>query len=456
MPKTIRFYSLARTTNALKKAHMDINGAYVHYELFQQVCARRNVKFPLDSTFRAQYKEITELDKSSRDIRQQANKLQKEMADLKKSKASKDSITDILTKLSSLKPLIKANSDMKQELEDSLYLQVANLPNLIHEDVQSEQVLIEYINPTENLLDPNASKDYPLVEDPKRDHKDIMEQFGIVNFTKATSNSGRGWYYLLGGAAMLEQALVQYALSLARKSGFKMIIPPSIVKTEITNACGFKPRDQNNETQVYELPDDLCLTGTAEIPLASLYSDYEFKGSKQLPLNLVGVSRSYRAEAGAAGRDTRGLYRVHEFTKVELFSWTKPEQSEETFNNLVEFQKKFVSSLGLTARVLIMPSDDLGNPAYKKIDIEVLMPGRGAWGEITSTSNCLDFQSRRLSTKFRDHDKSKFVHTLNGTACAVPRVILAIVENFYDPVRDVIEIPKVLRPYMDDMEFISK
>lgn len=450
-----RFYSVARATNTLKRPQMDLKAGYVNYELFQRVCERRNVKFPLNSRFRDDFDQISHLDESSRDIRQQANKLQKQLGELKKSGATKDQITAVLTQLSTLKPRIKVNNDLKQQLEDSLHSQVANLPNFIHEDVQSEQVLLEYINPTEFLLVENAPKDYPLVEDPKRDHKDIMERFGIVNFTKATANSGRGWYYLLGGAAMLEQALVQYALSSARKAGFQMVIPPSIVKTEITNACGFKPRDQNNETQVYELPDDLCLTGTAEIPLASLYSDHEFKG-KDLPLNMVGVSRSYRAEAGAAGRDTRGLYRVHEFTKVELFCWTKPEQSEDTFNKLVDFQRDFVRSLGLTARVLVMPSDDLGNPAFKKIDIEVLMPGRGAWGEVTSTSNCLDFQSRRLTTKFRDSDKSKFVHTLNGTACAVPRVILAIIENFYDPIRDVIVIPEVLRPYMDDMEFISK
>lgn len=455
MLRAARFYTVGRTTNCLKKAQMDLKATYDHYALFQRVCQRRNVKFPLEPDFQAKYEQIAVLDASSMENRQQANQLQKKLGELKKSKAEEAQIKVVLDQLSALKPVIKANNDLKQQIQDDLYTQAANLPNYIHKDVQSEQVLVEYLNPTEALLDPAAPKDYPLKPNEKRDHKDIMERFGIVNFSKATTNSGRGWYYLLGGAAMLEQALVQYALSLARKSGFTMATPPSIVKTEITNACGFKPRDQNNETQVYELPDNLCLTGTAEIPLASLYSDYEFK-AKKLPLNLVGVSRSYRAEAGAAGRDTRGLYRVHEFTKVELFCWTKPEQSEETFDKLVEFQKKFVSSLGLTARVLIMPSDDLGNPAYKKIDIEVLMPGRGAWGEVTSTSNCLDFQSRRLTTKYREHDKARFVHTLNGTACAVPRVILAIVENFYDPTRDVIVIPEVLRPFMDDMEYISK
>lgn len=439
-----------KSTNALKRAVLDISGAYKNFEQFQNICARRNIPFPLSSAFRSDYDTLSRLKLAATGYKQQTKKLQKELLQVKKAQY-KSKLSELTDRLSQLKNLDRQNSVTKSELEDSLFKQVANLPNLIDASVGENQLLCDYLNPLPNidpLVDP--------IPNEKFDHKHIMEKHNLVNFTKATIISGRGWYYLLNEAAMLEQALIQYALSMARKNGFKMIIPPSIVKTEVTNACGFKPRDQNNETQVYELKsDDLCLTGTAEIPLAALYSNHEFKES-DLPLNHVGVSRSYRAEAGAAGRDTRGIYRVHEFTKVELFSWTKGDvnSSMPVFDKIVNFQKEFISSLGLTARVLIMPANDLGNPAFKKIDIEVLMPGRGKWGEVSSTSNCLDFQSRRLNTRYKSQ-KSDWVHTLNGTACAIPRVVLAIIENNYDPVNDCIKIPKVLQKYMDDIEYIK-
>lgn len=452
-----------RTTNSLKKAHLDLKYAYENYQKFQEICAKRNVKFPLSDTFVHDYDRLKKLSDTVLNFKHESKKLQNTLKALKiqEKKSNADNLLDqeqILDKLAKFKPILKEKAEIHTELEDRLLAQVSNLPNLIHPSVQRKQTLVEYLNPTKEIVNANTD-DYEVKTDVRFDHKDIMERFGIVNFSQATKVSGRGWYYLLGDAALLEQALIQYALQLARRAGFKMAIPPSIVKTEVTKACGFMPRDTNNETQVYELQtDDLCLTGTAEIPLAALYADKEFLNT-ELPVNLVGLSRSYRAEAGAAGRDTRGLYRVHEFTKVELFSWTMPDEavSMKQFDDIVEFQKQFIRSLGLTARVLIMPYDDLGAPAYKKIDIEVLMPGRGAWGEVSSTSNCLDFQSRRLITKVRDPSdkKLKFVHTLNGTACAVPRVVLAIIENFYEPTTDTITIPEVLRPYMDGMTVIK-
>lgn len=452
-----------RTTNALKKAQLDLKQIYHEFNNFKTICEKRNVPFPLNENFQKDYEKLQSLNQIVLDFKHETKKLQKLLKDLKieqkKNKSNNLSEQEVLLeKLSNYKPMINENLSLQTQLEDKLYSEISMLPNYIHSSVQDKQVLVEYINPTKEIENANTD-DIELESNPKLDHKDIMERLGLVNFGQATKISGRGWYYLIGDGALLEQALIQYALKKARQAGFKMVLPPSIVKTEVTSACGFMPRDTNNETQVYELKtDDLCLTGTAEIPLAALYSNHEFKDG-ELPLNLVGLSRSYRAEAGAAGRDTRGLYRVHEFTKVELFSWTTPDEtiSMNQFDKIVEFQKDFFRSLGLTARVLIMPHDDLGAPAYKKIDIEALMPGRGAWGEVSSTSNCLDFQSRRLITKVRDpkDSKLKFVHTLNGTACAVPRVVLAIIENFYNPETDTITIPEVLRPYMDDKTEIS-
>lgn len=456
-------FANVRTTNTLKKAQLDLKKAYQEFDLFKEVCSRRNVPFPLSETFKSDYEKLLKVAETVLNFKHESKRLQKLLKDLKiaQKKQDVDNITqqeDILDKLSKYKPILHEKSKLQSDLEDKLFLQIACLPNYIHPSVKDKQVLVEYINPSDEIKNANTD-DFEVTSNSIYDHKEIMEQLGLVNFNQATKISGRGWYYLIGDGALLEQALIQYALKKARQAGFEMVIPPSIVKTEVTNACGFMPRDTNNEKQVYELEnDDLCLTGTAEIPLAALNSNSDLK-STTLPLNLVGLSRSYRAEAGAAGRDTRGLYRVHEFSKVELFSWTYPDekQSMDQFNKIVAFQKDFIKSLGLTARVLIMPSDDLGAPAYKKIDIEVLMPGRGAWGEVSSTSNCLEFQSRRLLTKVRDpsDNKLKFVHTLNGTACAVPRVVLAIIENFYDPKTKTITIPEVLRPYMDDKSVIK-
>lgn len=447
-----------RTTNTLKKAQLDLKKAYNEFDTFEEICKRRNVPFPLSSTFKKDYEKLQMIEETVLNFKHESKQLQKLLKDLKiaQKKNNIDNIIEqenVLDKLAKYKPILNEKAKLQTKLEDELFVQISSLPNYIHSSVKEKQILVEYINPTEEIKRANTD-DFVVESDPKFDHKDIMERLNLVNFSQATKISGRGWYYLIGDGALLEQALIQYALKCGRKAGFKMILPPSIVKTEVTKACGFMPRDTNNETQVYELQnDDLCLTGTAEIPLAALYANHEFSNT-ELPLNVVGLSRSYRAEAGAAGRDTRGLYRVHEFTKVEIFSWSNPNEADsmKQFDSIVNFQKDFIKSLGLTARVLIMPHDDLGAPAYKKIDIEVLMPGRGSWGEVSSTSNCLDFQSRRLITKARDPNdkKLKFVHTLNGTACAVPRVVLAIIENFYNPEANSITIPEVLRPYMDD------
>ena len=279
-----------------------------------------------------------------------------------------------------------------------------------------------------------------------------------MHFNIAARISGSSWYYLVGDGALLEQALIQYGLSKARVNGYTMIIPPSIVKNEIISACGFKPNDQNGEQQVYQLTnDDLSLIGTAEIPLGAYHSSSTFPSSQNYPIKYVGISRSYRAEAGARGSDTKGLYRVHEFTKVELFHFTTPDKAAQELEDLKNLQISIIEDLGLSAKMINMPSSDLGAPALKKFDCEAWMPGREGWGELTSCSNCSDYQSRRLGIRYedgKDENKLKYIHTLNGTCVAIPRVIVAIMEQFYDPATESIIIPKVLRPYMDDKERI--
>ncbi|ODV61909.1 putative serine--tRNA ligase DIA4 [Ascoidea rubescens DSM 1968] len=356
-----------------------------------------------------------------------------------------------------------------KNLELEIFKISNDLPNLIDPSVGDEQIVDSYINlpsedaeffsslPTTQQQEEYLSSKY---SSSNLDHKTIGENFNILDFKTAVKISGTSWYFLINDGALLEQALIQYVTKEARKLNFSFVIPPSIVRSEITNACGFRPRDQNNEQQIYELTNDnLCLTGTAEIPLASLNMN-KILEKTQLPKKYVGVSRSYRAEAGARGKDPKGLYRVHEFTKVELFIYSTQENSNTELENLKNFQIKLIEKLGLFSRVLNMPTDDLGAPAYKKYDIEAWMPGRSKWGEITSTSNCTDYQSRRFNIKYNDIDKngkkiSKFAHTLNGTAVAIPRVILALIENNYDKNNNCIWIPEPLREYMDGRDRIT-
>ena len=348
--------------------------------------------------------------------------------------------------LAELKKEFQTASAAFKETQDQAFETCLSLPNLVHKRVPlSDPEVVEWINPL-TQYDANSS----------RDHHDIMVRKKLVDFQSAATLTGNSWYYLINEGALLEQALTLYATKKAREHGFAMCIPPSVAKNEVIDACGFRPRDMNNEQQIYHVADTTWgLTATAEIALAGMGINTTMDLSPG-PKKVCGISRSYRAEAGARGKDTRGLYRVHEFTKVELFCWSTPDQSEQVLEDLRRFQIELVSELGLSAKVLNMPANDLGAPAFQKYDIEAWMPGRGSFGEITSTSNCTDFQSRRMNTKFKDPStgKASYVHTLNGTALAVPRVIIALVENFYDPKSDSIAIPEPLIPYMDGKESI--
>ncbi|KAK7205748.1 hypothetical protein BZA70DRAFT_276950 [Myxozyma melibiosi] len=385
----------------------------------------------------------------------------------------------ILARLSELKQIGGEVDDKIAELEEKIRNYMDYVPNLLPDDAPvDEEEVVKYLNPSDPSLVPEAiiSDDEfrrPIDYEEKRpDHVDIGVELGIIDLTTASKVSGHAFYYLVGDGALLEQALIQYALSKAAQAGFKLMAPPSVVRREYALACGFRPRAADGERQIYNLTvaggtaaeeenaaGRLCLTGTAEIPLAAWASDRAFKPD-ELPLKVAGVSRSYRAEAGAHGRDTRGIYRVHEFTKVELFAWVsgvneslEPCEKESPastamLEELRKLQEEILSDLGLHCRVLNMPTTDLGASAYKKYDIEAWMPGRQGWGEVTSASNCTDYQARRLHTRLRTEASLAPVHTLNGTAMAVPRVIAAILETFYDPGRKAVWIPVPLRRFM--------
>ncbi|KAJ7446430.1 hypothetical protein B0H11DRAFT_2248871 [Mycena galericulata] len=281
----------------------------------------------------------------------------------------------------------------------------------------------------------------PIPATPKRDHVTIARKFGLIDFESA---------------ALLEMALTNYALSIAVKHGFTPVTTPDVVRSEIASRCGFQPRDDPDSpaSQVYHISSktqELILSATSEIPLGGMFAN-KIVADTALPLKVVGLGRAFRAEAGARGADTRGLYRVHQFTKVELFAVTKQEDSEK----MMEEMKAVQTAITEWSRVLDMPTEELGASAYRKYDIEAWMPGRGAWGEVSSLSNCTDYQSRRLHIRYQTHSPTAtkpttFTHTLNGTAAAIPRLIIALLENgaTFDEHGELVGIalPEVLRPF---------
>ncbi|CAG8472497.1 1006_t:CDS:1 [Funneliformis mosseae] len=289
-----------------------------------------------------------------------------------------------------------------------------------------------------------------------KDHLTLCKQLNLINLDQASNVTGSSWYYLMNEGALLELALIQYGIEKAIQKGFKPIITPDVIRNEFSDACGFQPRDDENLSQNYfisnESSQNLILSATAEIPLAGLYSN-KILSHKELPIKLVGFGRAFRAEAGARGLETKGLYRVHQFSKVELFTLTGHDQSDRMFEEIIELQEEIYKDLGLCFRVMDMPTSELGASAYRKYDMEVWMPGRGKWGEISSASNCTDYQSRRLNIRYKSN-VTEFVHTLNGTAIAVPRLIIALLENFQKDDGSV-AIPKVLRKWMGNMEVIK-
>jgi seryl-tRNA synthetase len=283
-----------------------------------------------------------------------------------------------------------------------------------------------------------------------RDHVEIGKALDLIDFEAGAKVSGHGFYFLRNDAVLLDLALQSYALEVLIRRGFTPITTPDLARDRILEGIGFSPRGP--ETQVYAVEDsDLCLIGTAEITLGGMLAD-EVLDEEQLPTKYVGLSHCFRTEAGAGGRASKGLYRVHQFTKIEMFAFTTPEASGAMHAEMLAIEEELFGGLGLPYRVLDICSGDLGGPAYRKYDIEAWMPGRGEageYGEVTSTSDCTDYQSRRLNIRYRPTGQkgTRFVHTLNGTAIAISRAIIAILENYQQADGSVL-IPEVLQSRM--------
>jgi len=276
-----------------------------------------------------------------------------------------------------------------------------------------------------------------------RDHLDLGLALDMIDMERAAKASGSRFAFLKGDLVLLQIALVRYALDVVAGRGFQPVIPPVLVREEAMYGTGFFPTDR---AQVYETVDGDCLVGTSEVPLAAMHMD-EFLDEERLPLRYAGYSTCFRREAGAAGRDTRGLMRVHQFEKVEMFSFCRADDSESEHQLILATEEQLLQGLGIPYRVVNIAAGDLGAPAAQKFDCEAWLPGQRQYRELTSCSNCTDYQARRLNCRFRTAAGPRFVHTLNGTAIAMGRTMIAIMEN-YQRADGTIAVPEVLRPLL--------
>ncbi len=378
-----------------------------------------------------QYRETLE---SVESLRSQRNTLTKE---------DKDKGIQIKQKLQTLEPSLK---DYKQQ-RDQLLLQIPNLVHKLTPKGQSEDDNVE--------LRQVGTK--PLFNFTPQDHVTLSKHLDLIDFEKGAQVSGSQFYYLKNEAVLLEIALINYALDILIKEGFTPLMTPDLAKSRYYLGTGYQPKGQEAQTYVIQ-DEDLGLIATAEVTLAGYHADHVFN-YKDLPKKYVGVSHCFRQEAGAYGKFSKGLYRVHQFTKIEMYAFCTPDQSDQIHTDFLNLEEKIWQGLEIPYRVLEMCDADLGGQAVRKYDLEAWMPGKGEngeWGEITSTSNTTDFQARRLNIKYQDiQGKNQFAHTLNGTAIAVSRAIVAIIENFQTANKEV-AIPKVLQPYMGGRTLINQ
>jgi seryl-tRNA synthetase len=279
------------------------------------------------------------------------------------------------------------------------------------------------------------------------DHVALAERHDLLDLEAGARVAGHGFYFLKNEAVLLEMALVQYALAELRRRGFTLHTTPDLARDDVLEGIGFNPRGP--ETQIYSIQGtDLSLVATAEITLGGALRD-QILDAARLPILAAGVSHCFRTEAGAHGKATRGIFRVHQFTKVEMFAFTRPDQSESVHEQIVAVEEALFQGLQIPYRVIDTCTGDLGGPAYRKFDLEAWMPGRGEYCEVTSASNCTDYQARRLGIRFKPAEAkgTQFVHTLNGTAIACTRAIIAILENFQQADGSIL-VPEVLRQWV--------
>ncbi len=365
-------------------------------------------------------------------------------------KAPADQKAGLVAKGKELREQITQAEKELVEVEAALREEQMQIPNLTHPDAPVGKDETESKTVREWGTKPQFSF-------APKDHVELMTSLDLVDLEAGAKVAGTGFYFLKNEGALLELALVNYAVQKLRKEGFTVFSTPDLAREEVLLGTGYMPRGP--ETQIYSIQGtDLSLVATAEITLGGMLKD-EILDHEKLPLKMAGISHCFRTEAGGHGKQSRGIYRVHQFTKIEMFGFTAPslEASDPFHQMVVRIEEELFQGLGIPYRVIDTCTGDLGGPAFRKFDLEAWMPGRNDYGEITSASNCTDFQARRLGIRCRIPDKkgTEFVHTLNGTAIACTRAIIAILENNQQEDGSVI-VPEPLRPWVGTDRIVRK
>lgn len=416
---------------------LDIKYILENTDAVRDTIKRRNVSANLDSLL-AIYAERKAALLDVETKRAEANQLAKKIPQLNNPTEKKACIDQGRV----LNQTISAQEEALRTLDASYQEALLSIPNRLADDTPDGADDLENVV----LRTHGVPRNFPFKP---RDHLEIGKILDCIDFDSGAKVTGAKFYFLKNDAVLLELALKIFAMQTAAEFGYTRLITPDLAKKSVMLGTGFSPRGE--ESNIYNIEGlDLSLIATAEITVAGIHAD-ELLAETQLPLKYVAESHCFRREAGSAGRESKGLYRVHQFSKIELFQITKPEDSEAGLNDILKLEETIYQRLGIPYRVMRICAGDLGAAAYKKYDLEAWMPGRDSeekYGEVTSSSNCTDYQSRRLNMRYRTADNKKvFPHTLNGTAIALSRTLIAILEN-YQLEDGSVEVPEVLRPIM--------
>jgi len=372
-------------------------------------------------------------------LRQEQNVLSKSVG-----AAKGDEKAALLANAKELADKVKAADAKRAEVEEQAKQLILQLSNLLDTDApiggEEDFVTIEHVG---------TPRDFTKDGFEPKDHVELGKLLGAIDTERGAKVAGSRSYYLTGAGALLEFALVNYAIQSALKNGFSPVIPPVLVNPAAMEGTGFLGQAAENVYRIEK--DDVYLVGTSEVPLAAMHMD-EILPADKLPLRYAGYSSCFRREAGTYGKDTRGIIRVHQFDKVEMFTFCKPEDAKEEHKRLLQWEKDFLTSMEIPFRVIDVASGDLGSSATRKFDIEAWVPTQGAYREVTSTSNCTEFQARRLNIRYKDADGTKAIATLNGTLVAIPRMIVAILEN-HQNADGTVNVPAALQPFLGMKKF---
>ncbi len=405
---------------------LDIKFIREYTDAVKENCKNRRVDINIDR--------IIELDEERRDFMQQIEELRADRNQKSKGKPSDEEII----RMREVGEKIKQFEDRLLEIQDEYETLLLQVPNMTHPDTP--------IGGEEDFKVLETKGEKPSFGFEAKDHEALMIERDLIDFEAGAKVAGSKFYFVKNDAVRLNQALLNYGMDIAMKHGYTLMETPDLAKHEILSGAGFNPRGE--ETQIYNIEEsDLSLVGTAEITMLGYHAD-EVMDLSDGPKKYVALSHCFRTEAGSYGRTSKGLYRVHQFTKLEMFVFCKPEESEKYHQEILDIEKEICDGLEIPYRVIDIASGDLGGPAYRKYDVESYMTMHEDYGEITSTSNCMDYQARRLNIKHKNEaGKKEFVHTLNGTAVVLSRFPIAIIENHQQEDGSIM-IPKALQEYM--------